>query len=118
MTKKKTSSVFLSHSSVDKPFVRKLAREFEKNGIKGWVDEAEIKIGDSLMSHIEDGIKKAEYFAIILSKNSINSPWVAAELKAAFSLELENKIRVLPISRLRRRFKCGFITTAHFPRFL
>jgi tetratricopeptide (TPR) repeat protein len=82
---------------VNKPFVRKLAEEFEKHGIKAWVDEAEIVIGDSLMDHIEDGIKKAEYFAIVLSKNSINSPWVKAELKAAFSLELENKIRVIPI---------------------
>jgi tetratricopeptide (TPR) repeat protein len=97
MTKKKTSSVFLSHSSVDKPFVRKLAEEFEKHGIKVWVDEGEITIGDSLMGNIEEGIKKAEYFAIVLSKHSIKSPWVEVEYRAAFSLELQNKIRVLPI---------------------
>lgn len=97
MTEKKTSSVFISHSSKDKVFVRQLARELEKHGIHAWVDEAEMKIGDSLPKHIEAGIKKAEYFAIILSENSIKSTWVEAELNAAFSLELGGETRVLPI---------------------
>jgi hypothetical protein len=39
-------SVFLSHNHKDKPFVRKLALDLEGHGIKYWIDEAEMKIGD------------------------------------------------------------------------
>ena len=40
-------SVFLSHNHNDKPFVRKLARDLENHGVHYWIDEAEMKIGDS-----------------------------------------------------------------------
>ena len=50
------SSVFLSHNSADKPFVRKLALDLEKAGVRCWLDEAEIKVGDSLLDKIRDGI--------------------------------------------------------------
>ncbi len=36
------SKVFLSHSSVDKPFARKLAADLRANGHTVWIDEAEI----------------------------------------------------------------------------
>ena len=40
-------SVFLSHNHNGKPFVRKLARDLENHGVHYWLDEAEMKIGDS-----------------------------------------------------------------------
>jgi hypothetical protein len=42
------SSIFLSHNNKDKIFTRKLARDLKYAGIKVWLDEAELKIGDSL----------------------------------------------------------------------
>lgn len=43
------SSIFLSHNSKDKEFVRRLANRLESYGVKVWVDEAEIKVGESLI---------------------------------------------------------------------
>jgi hypothetical protein len=40
--------VFVSHSSKDKPFVRKLVEALNKHLLDIWVDEHEIKVGDSL----------------------------------------------------------------------
>ncbi|PEU28639.1 hypothetical protein CN532_11480 [Bacillus wiedmannii] len=54
-------SVFLSHSSKDKFFVRKLAERLIHSGVEVWIDEAEIKIGDSLIEKISQGIKGADY---------------------------------------------------------
>ena len=39
------SSIFLCHSSQDKFFVRKLAEALRNEGVRVWLDEAEIKIG-------------------------------------------------------------------------
>jgi predicted nucleotide-binding protein len=66
-------SVFISHSSKDKFIARKLAEELEKNGVTVWIDEAEIRIGDSLIKKISDAVKKTDYVAVILTTNSVQS---------------------------------------------
>jgi hypothetical protein len=40
------SSIFLSHNSKDKPFVRRLSKGLQAHGIRVWVDEAEMQLGD------------------------------------------------------------------------
>ena len=39
---------FLSHSSMDKGFVRRLATDLVANGVKVWIDEQRILVGDSI----------------------------------------------------------------------
>jgi len=92
------TSIFLSHNSEDKEFVRDLHKLLLDNGIESWIDEAEIKIGDSLLQKISEGIKKADFVAIILSPKSIDSPWVERELEMAMQQEIERKEKkVLPL---------------------
>jgi hypothetical protein len=91
-------NLFLSHSSVDKPFVEKLAKDLGKIGINIWYDKWEIKVGDSITWKIENGIRENEFFCIVLSPESMNSEWVMSELGAAWSKQMTTKkIGVLPI---------------------
>ncbi|HFG9908453.1 TPA: toll/interleukin-1 receptor domain-containing protein, partial [Salmonella enterica subsp. enterica serovar Victoria] len=91
-------SVFLSHNHHDKPFVRKLARDLENHGVRYWFDEAEMKIGDSLIQKIREGIDSVDYFAIVPSPDSMNAPWVVNELDVAMNYQISGKkIKVLPI---------------------
>lgn len=92
------SSIFLSHNSKDKPFVRKLADDLRKKGHYVWVDEAEIKVGDSLIGKIEEGIENTEYLGVVISNNSNKSEWVNREVRTALNQEIHNKkVKVLPI---------------------
>jgi len=92
------SSIFLCHSSKDHAFVNWLKKELGKKYIFSWVDEGEIKVGDSLIWKIEEGIVKTKYFGAILSNNSINSNWVKKELEMAITREITSgEIFVLPI---------------------
>ncbi|MCS1383528.1 toll/interleukin-1 receptor domain-containing protein [Lysinibacillus sphaericus] len=92
------SSIFLSHNSADKPFVRKLAKDLQNAGYYVWVDEAEIKLGDSLIEKIREGIDKVMYVGVILSKNSIEAPWVKKEVDIAMNQEISGKqVKVLPM---------------------
>ncbi len=91
------TSVFLSHNHKDKDFVRKLARDIDSHGIKVWIDEAEMKIGDSLVQKIREGIDSVDYFAVILSENSLDAPWVVNELDVAMNYQIQGKIKILPI---------------------
>lgn len=92
------ATVFLSHTSDDKPFVRKLAHDLESQGISYWLDEAEIKIGDSLIDKIREGIDTVDYLVVVLSPKSIESSWVNREVDVALNQEIGGKkIKVLPI---------------------
>ncbi|EEH8291257.1 toll/interleukin-1 receptor domain-containing protein [Salmonella enterica] len=91
-------SVFLSHNHNDKPFVRKLARDLENHGVRYWLDETEMKIGDSLIQKIREGIDGVDYFTVVLSPDSINAPWVVNEPDVAMNYQISGKkIKVLPI---------------------
>ena len=91
-------SVFLCHNSKDKPFVRELADRLKSDGVRVWLDEAELNIGDSLIEKISGGIEDMEYVAVIISKNSIISHWVQKEISLAMSKEIVGpRVTVLPI---------------------
>lgn len=92
------ASIFLSHSSKDKPFARKLAHDLTIYGITVWLDEARMKVGDSLIHKIAEGIDGVNYVGAIISSTSVRSPWVHKELDIALIQELlGRRVKVLPI---------------------
>jgi hypothetical protein len=92
-------SIFMSHTFADKTFVRKLRKDLMEHGVgRVWVDEAEIEIGDSLISKIEEGMKETRYIGVILSKAAVGAPWVKKELDVAMTNEIAGgKPIVLPL---------------------
>lgn len=91
-------ALFLSHTSIDKPFVEKLAHDLNELGIDSWYDKHEIKVGESIFWKVEEGLKESEYFAIVLSPDALKSEWVKAELSTAWSKKmLAGNNAILPI---------------------
>lgn len=91
-------SIFLSHSSIDKPFARQLARDLDNQGVTCWLDEAEIKIGDYLIEKLKRAIEDVEYLAVILSPEAVASDWVQREVEIAINQEIQGRrLKVLPI---------------------
>ena len=84
--------LFLSHSSVDKGFVRKLAGDIEAERYQDrqlwtWVDEAEIGIGQSIPGMIENGLGISRFFSIVMTPEYFKSKsgWTDAEWHAVLS---------------------------------
>lgn len=90
--------VFLSHSSLDKPFVEKVAVDLRRYGIDCWYDGWDILPGDSLRHKIfEEGIQRSTCLLALITPNSINSSWVKRELDAALIQELDDSnAKLLP----------------------
>jgi hypothetical protein len=89
---------FLSHSSMDKPFIRQLAADLTANGIDVWLDEQRIRVGDSIPEKIAQGLAESDYFLIGISHNSTESPWVAKELNNALVSEVQRRnVHILPL---------------------
>jgi hypothetical protein len=91
-------SIFLSHNYRDKPFVRTLAQDLTAMGIRVWVDEAELRVGDSLITSISSAIDEMRYLGVVLSPHSVDSRWVREELNQALTNQLAQRATsVLPI---------------------
>jgi len=95
----KYHGIFLSHTGVDKPFVRRLRTDLLAHGVpRVWLDEAAIDIGDSLIAKIDEGMKLSRYIAVVLSTKSIDAPWVKKELDVAMNREIASgEVVVLPL---------------------
>ncbi|MEA2095961.1 MAG: toll/interleukin-1 receptor domain-containing protein [Candidatus Cloacimonadota bacterium] len=91
-------TVFLSHSSIDKPAVRRISHSLESHGISVWLDEAEINVGDSLFQKIADAIESIDFVIAVISSSSVTSKWVQKELQLAMTKEiLDQQVTVLPL---------------------
>ncbi len=91
-------SVFVSHSRHDKDFARRIAAILDGVGVDVWIDEAEIKLGDTLTKKISSGIRETDFVLAVLSSSALESDWVAQELNEALKIENEsNRIKVIPI---------------------
>lgn len=91
--------VFLCHASEDKErFVLEFATKLRQKGIDVWLDVWEMYPGDSVVDKIfNEGIKNADAFIIVISKNSIEKSWVKEELNAAVIKRIEKKCKLIPV---------------------
>ncbi|MBF0184905.1 MAG: toll/interleukin-1 receptor domain-containing protein [Magnetococcales bacterium] len=91
--------VFISYSSNDrKEVVVPLANILAAFGIKSWLDEGEIFVGDSIYGKINDGLLKSRFVLVIFSPNFFSSSWTKKELDGAMvkAISSDNNV-ILPV---------------------
>jgi GTPase SAR1 family protein len=90
--------VFLSHSAKDKAVVRELAARLQRDGVRVWLDEEQIKPGDSIPAKIEAGLEHSRVLVLCMSANAFGSDW--AQLEAGtfrFRDPLNKERRFIPL---------------------
>jgi WD40 repeat protein/GTPase SAR1 family protein len=85
--------VFLSHSSKDKPVIRKLADKLSKDGVRVWLDERIMQPGDSIPLAIKNGLATSRVLAICWSKNYAESEWGQFEANTFLFRDPNNRDR-------------------------
>jgi hypothetical protein len=73
----------------------------EALGIAVWVDSRQLRGGDSLAPEIAHAIAAAQQVLVVLSPDTVNSPWVAREVDQALEAQRErgHGYRVIPLLR-------------------
>jgi len=79
--------VFISHSSRDKWIARKLSEEIITLGCETFLDEKDIRTGESIDEAVHDHLVDSDDFLLLLSPDSIKSHWVLIELGGALALK-------------------------------
>jgi hypothetical protein len=89
--------VFLCHSSADKGRVRMIHDDLMHRGANCWLDENKIKVGDSIVGKISDGLKASQTMIVFLSPKSVRSTWATKEWQAFLARHLsEGSLKILP----------------------
>ncbi len=88
--------VFLSHSSLDRQFATDLAGEIRRHGIPVWYSQTNILGAQQWQDEIGAALQRCDWFALVLSPQSVGSMWVKRELSYALQQNrFEN--RIVPI---------------------
>jgi hypothetical protein len=90
--------VFLSHSSKDKVVVRELAERLRADGVRVWLDDWEIRAGDSIPTKIEEGLEYSHVLVLCMSANAFGSDWPQLESHTfRFRDPLNKERRFIPL---------------------
>lgn len=90
--------VFISHASEDKDAVaRPIAELLRSRGLRVWLDEMELKLGDSLRRSIDLGLANSRYGLVILSSHFLSKEWPQKELDGLVAREDGSQKVILPV---------------------
>ncbi|HEX6051978.1 MAG TPA: TIR domain-containing protein, partial [Gemmatimonadaceae bacterium] len=90
--------VFISHASEDKSDVaRPLAAKLHEHGLRVWLDEQELLLGDSLRRKIDEGLSRSRWGVLVLSRHFLEKEWPQAELDGLLARELAGEKVILPV---------------------
>jgi hypothetical protein len=87
--------IFISHATQDDDFVKELRLELEKLNLPVWVDSRNLRGGQLLAPEIKQAIENARQVLVVLSPNTINSPWVRKEIALAVKCQGQEVIPLL-----------------------
>jgi hypothetical protein len=104
------ASIFISHAHEDKTLARPLAEALGRQGYRVWLDEAELRIGDSLVEKIADAIAEGDFVVAIVSPASLASKWCHQELSWAATKGIADKrVVVLPVRHRGAQMPPGLV---------
>jgi hypothetical protein len=91
-------TLFLCHSSADKGIVRMVNDDLRRLGAETWLDENNIKVGESIVGKVSEGLKTSQYMVIFLSPESVSSLWTTREWQSFLARQLAGSmITILPV---------------------
>ena len=67
------NEVFVSHSSMDRPFVNRLVDVLRRHGVPVWYSEANIQGAQQWHDEIGAALRRCDWFVLVLSPDAVAS---------------------------------------------
>lgn len=90
-------SVFISYSHQDIDKVKRFALMLSLYGYDIWMDEKILASGEQYTSKILEGIHDSDVYMVFMSKSSLGSSWVNAEIDFALREKIERGLIIVPV---------------------
>jgi hypothetical protein len=95
--KRTMPKAFISYSNKDRDIVKKLTDYLQEKHYDFFVDTISMVPGEVIATTITREIIERDYFVVLLSKNSMRSPWVCLESVISNAKEITGHGRVVPV---------------------
>lgn len=102
--------VFLSHGSSDKEWIRLLSTELQTQGLRVFVDDAGIQLGENFVLTIDNALRDSRFLVVVLSRASSERPWVIHEW-TTFKAKKGPLGRVIPVLLEAVELPIGLLAT-------
>jgi TIR domain len=90
--------VFISHAGEDKAAVaRPLSEALTERGVIVWLDDNELRIGDSLRRKIDAGLASSRFGIVVFSRSFFAKGWPQYELDGIVARSVSGEQKLLPI---------------------
>ena len=94
----RTPDTFICHANEDKQYVARPLRDALKEiGVDAWLDESEVRVGDSIRRKIDEGLSACRSATVILSKIFFDKYWTQYEMDGIFQRQVPGEIPLFPI---------------------
>lgn len=103
--------IFISGSYKNIEFVRQIGEIAKQIGFEVWFAETQISAGDRIIDTVSKAIDETDYFVVILSEESSDSPWVQFEIGRALGAHK----KILPIKIGNARVPSDLIGILYLP---
>jgi TIR domain/Pentapeptide repeats (8 copies) len=88
-------SCFISYSSADEAFCRRLHEHLQNAGLRVWFAPYDVQGGRKIHEQIDQAIRVYDKLLLVLSPHSMQSPWVEFEIRRARRREVAEHRRLL-----------------------
>ena len=100
-------SCFISYSSTDEEFCKRLHSRLQQDHVRVWFAPEDMKGGQKLHEQLDAAIRLHDKLLLVVSEHSMNSEWVRTEIRKARKREVKEgkrvlfPIRLVPFERLQ-----------------
>ena len=89
---------FICHASEDKEAIaRPLYEALAEAGVHAWLDESEIRLGESIRQKIDDGLASCKSATVIVSRPFFSKQWTQYEMDGIVVGKMQRGITIFPI---------------------
>lgn len=87
MTNAPGGRIFISYAHEDAGVAGRIVEALRLAGLEPWIDQSEIRLGDSFVEKMNAGVGEASYVVFLASNASAQSRWVRREWMSALARE-------------------------------
>ena len=89
---------FICHASEDKEAIaRPIHKALTELGLYAWLDESEIRLGQSIRQKIDEGLANCRSATVILSRPFFSKNWTQYEMDGIVGRQVQGEILLFPI---------------------
>ena len=97
-TRENQPDTFICHASEDKEYMaRPLHKALSEAGVSAWLDESEIRLGQSIRQKIDEGLANCRSATVILSRPFFMKNWTQYEMDGIVGRQMQGEILLFPI---------------------